>query len=94
MPSTQRLPVVNFRPVSGAGTSAVWHAVAIAAGFADTLCNDDLDLLGLCVAESLSEFADEDLASIVRSFSELQKRDIRRRASRRACGRSYPRVAS
>jgi hypothetical protein len=85
----QKLTTVCFRPVVGTGDPRDWEKLAIAAGFDELLASDDLNLLGASVAETLSQFPDEDLCATVDSFSERQKTDLRRRASRRACSRSY-----
>ena len=89
MSNPQKLPTVCFRPVVGTGDPRDWEKLAIAAGFDELLALDDLRLLGESIAETLKEFADQDLIAVVDSFSVQQKTDLRRRASRRACSRSY-----
>jgi hypothetical protein len=93
--STSRLPDVQYQYVSGMGTQELWTALALAAGFPNDLSNDHTWLLGLCIAETCQEFmADDnlDLPKIVSSFSELQKSEVRCRASRRACSRAFVRA--
>jgi hypothetical protein len=87
--SPQKLPIVNFRPVAGIGDPRDWEKLAIACGFDELLALDDLNLLGASVAETLSQFPDEDLCATVDSFSERQKTELRQRASKRACSRAY-----
>jgi hypothetical protein len=92
--NTQRLPIVNFRSVAGIAYMCDLEKLAIACGFDGSLAIDDLNLLGASVAETLSQFPDEDLCATVGSFSVQQRAEIRRRASRRACGRSYPKATA
>jgi hypothetical protein len=93
--TSQRLTTVNYAPATG--SREFWQSLSIAAGFVDTLCVDDLSLLGKSVADEIEKAwkcpignSESELLPKIAALDEAAKTDLRRRASRRSCGRAYP----
>lgn len=97
MNARQRLPTVNYVPAKG--DRKFWQTLAISAGFDGTLSVDDLSLFGKCISDEIAKVwkcdvagTETQLSARIGAMSDDHKKELRERASRRACSRAYLKV--